>query len=384
MIKALLFDMDGVLADTEDASITIGIEYFKTKGVDASKEDFEPYLGCGERLFFDGTASRLKVRDYSYEEASAFFRERYPEMLSRLYPALPGIEIVQRAKSAGILTAVASSAPRWKVEANIRAIGLALDSFDFIASGENIRRNKPSGDIYRLCLASLGVDSSDAIVFEDTAGGIEAGEDAGCRTVALMTTIDGESASQHNPYAVISDLSAIASFDSASELESMLDSYSSSSSEQAVYGANYISRNAHTLPESFVEKRAIDIAWKAWKNAYVPYSHFPVGAAIVSAATGRIYPGCNVENSSFGGTICAERNAITTAVAAEGAIGIDLVVVVSADDPPAPPCAICRQVLSEFCRSETKLVLLSTNGKIARYSFGELLPHPFVMPNMRK
>lgn len=84
-----------------------------------------------------------------------------------------------------------------------------------------------------------------------------------------------------------------------------------------------------------------------------------------------------MENASYGATICAERNAITTAVAAEGVIGIDMVVVASQSLPPAQPCAVCLQVMSEFIRSETPVILVSTKGKIERYVYSDLLPHPF-------
>ena len=149
------------------------------------------------------------------------------------------------------------------------------------------------------------------------------------------------------------------------------------------YGANLIRPLERRMPDSFIEKRAVEAARKAWEHGYAPYSGFRVGAAVVSAATGRIYPGCNVENSSYGATICAERNAITTAVAAEGVIGIDLIAVYSDDDPPAPPCAVCLQVIAEFARPETRIVLASPRQAPVSYTFSELLPMPFIFPTMR-
>ena len=112
-------------------------------------------------------------------------------------------------------------------------------------------------------------------------------------------------------------------------------------------------------------------------KAYCPYSHFQVGAAVLSASTGRIYSGCNMENASYGATICAERNAITTAVAAEGRIGLDLIVVASRSSHPAPPCAVCLQVISEFALPETPVILINDEGVEERYLFSDLLPHPF-------
>ena len=381
MIEALLFDMDGVLADSEDISIQVGIEYFKTIGVDATRDTFSNALGCGERLFFDKAAENLGV-SYSYDEASAFFKRRYEEIIGDRNIALPGADFVKRAKKAGILTALCSSAPRWKVETNIKGIGLEKADFDFIASGADIKRNKPEKDIYELAMIKLGVSSDVSVVFEDTTGGIESGKRAGCRVVSMMTTIDGAAAEAAGADSVISDLSAIQEFSTPGELEALLfDVFAGTDAVR--YGANLIRPLERKMPRSFTEKRAIEAARKAWENGYAPYSHFKVGAAVVSAATGRIYPGCNVENSSYGATICAERNAITTAIAAEGTIGIDILVVYSDDDPPAPPCAVCLQVIAEFAASDTEIILVTPRTEPVRYTFKELLPMPFIFPTMR-
>ena len=146
MIKALLFDMDGVLADSEGISLEIGLAYFHSIGVNAVKESFASSLGCGERTFFDKTAAVLGVSEppYSYDDASAFFKKEYIERIKDNQIALPGSCIVRKAREKGILTALCSSAPEWKVRANIDAIGLEDKDFDFIASGKDIKRNKHS------------------------------------------------------------------------------------------------------------------------------------------------------------------------------------------------------------------------------------------------
>lgn len=379
MIRALLFDMDGVLADSEGISLEIGIEYFSSIGIKADAASFSSSLGCGERTFFDGAARALGLSgdSYSYDEASAFFRRRYSEIIVDRSIALPGTGIVRMARKAGILVALASSAPEWKVEANIKAIGLEAADFDFIATGADIRRNKPEKDIYALSMIRLGVDESEAVVFEDAAGGIASGKKAGCRVVSMTTTIDHEEALRAGADAVIGNLGDIPPFNTAEELEEML--FGNGKKEPQRYGAVRIVPGRRRAAEAMV----IEAARKAWEHGYAPYSGFRVGAAVVSAATGMIYSGCNVENSSYGATICAERNAITTAVAAEGVIGIDLLVVYSDDDPPAPPCAVCLQVIAEFAHPDTEVVLVSPRTEPVRYRFAELLPHPFIFPTMR-
>ena len=383
MIKAFLFDMDGVLADTEDISISVGIEYFGSLGRRADKKDFESHLGMGEYEFFMGTARDLGIT-ISYKDASAFFKDHYEDLAKHKAIALPGAkEIVQNAKKAGIKVAICSSAPEWKVYKNIELMDLPLSSIDYVVTGEDVRRSKPNPDIYQLALIRFGIEASEALVFEDSKGGIEAGKRAGCPVLAVTNTIDSESAFSAGADVVVSDISAIRAFSTAEEFWSLYLDYSGISEERVLYGAGYITPLKRNLPTLQLEKIAVEEAWKAWRNAYSPYSKYRVGAALISAATGRIYSGCNVENSSYGATICAERNAITTALSCEGKLGIDALFVVSDDDPPAPPCAVCLQVIAEFARPETDIILVSKSGKKHSYKLKDLLPNPFVFPSMR-
>lgn len=116
-------------------------------------------------------------------------------------------------------------------------------------------------------------------------------------------------------------------------------------------------------------------AREAAHNAYAPYSQFPVGAALITT-TGEIIRGCNVENAAYGEAICAERNAITTAVAALGpTVEVDTVAVVGLHAAPCWPCGACRQVLREFnCRS---VIVEDDSGSPIQLPFAELLPHSF-------
>ena len=124
--------------------------------------------------------------------------------------------------------------------------------------------------------------------------------------------------------------------------------------------------------------KLLDAAYAARKNAYAPYSQFLVGAALL-AEDGRVFVGCNVENGSYGATLCAERVAVGSAIAA-GARAFSAIAVVGGKAGEATvtcmPCGICRQVLSAVCKPSL-FVVLEENGAPLIYTLGELLPHAF-------
>ena len=122
-------------------------------------------------------------------------------------------------------------------------------------------------------------------------------------------------------------------------------------------------------------------AAKARKNAYAPYSNFPVGAAVL--AGGEIFAACNVENSAYPLSVCAERNAVAAAVAA-GHRRIDGVAVVGGEGRPAAPCGGCRQVLAEFCPPGTVLIYASGDGEAVETLVGDLLPQAFGPVDLRE
>lgn len=123
----------------------------------------------------------------------------------------------------------------------------------------------------------------------------------------------------------------------------------------------------------------LEAARRARENAVAPFSSFRVGAA-VRAKSGRIYGGCNIENASYGLTLCAERVAIFKALS-EGERGFEAIAVVTDTDRLTPPCGACRQIIWEFC-GDAEVVLGNLKGKVEVHRMAALLPHPFDASNL--
>lgn len=125
--------------------------------------------------------------------------------------------------------------------------------------------------------------------------------------------------------------------------------------------------------ETEMIEQLIEAAMAVRKNAYAPYSAYTVGSAVLTTE-GEIFAGCNVENASLGLTVCAERNAVGTAVAA-GARQFLALAVVTESSPPAAPCGACRQVLTEF--GDFPVFLINVAGDRQSTTVSELQPRPF-------
>ncbi len=383
MISGILFDMDGVLIDSEAYIAQAAIAFFKDLGVEATVADFEPFVGAGENKYIGGVAEKYGLK-LEIEQAKDAVYRKYADLVLGTVGPMPGvIRFLENARAAGLKMAVASSADRSKVEINLRAMGVDESWFDAVISGNQIKHKKPAPDIYQYAAFSLGLGTEDCLVVEDAVNGVKAAHAAGCQCCGITGTFDVHTLFALGANVVMSSLDGFPDFSTIAEFNQVWDELKSLEDDSSVFGAVRVVEKESVFPRDTYLATAIDAATAAREHAYAPYSGFKVGAAIVSAATGRIYSGCNVENSSFGATICAERNAVIHAVAEEGNLGIRMLVVVSDDNPPAPPCAVCLQVLAEFCRPDTEVCLVDLQGKMETYRFDQLLPKPFIFPSVR-
>lgn len=127
------------------------------------------------------------------------------------------------------------------------------------------------------------------------------------------------------------------------------------------------------MPNENLKNKAIE----AMNHSYSPYSNRQVGAAIL-LSNGKTYSGCNIENSSFGATVCAERVAVWKAVSENGGdIQITEIAVATEASPPWSPCGMCRQVINEFVSKDCKISLVNKKGEVVKHTHAELLPHAF-------
>lgn len=134
------------------------------------------------------------------------------------------------------------------------------------------------------------------------------------------------------------------------------------------------------LPEE--QKPLLDAARDAAENAYAPYSKFRVGAA-VDCEDGEIIAGCNMENASYGLTICAERNAIAAAIA-KGHRKFNNIVIYTPLTQFTPPCGACRQVIAEFMPMDAKVTLANDDGRSQTWTVEELLPAAFTPASLNE
>ncbi|MCX9099050.1 cytidine deaminase [Bacillus anthracis] len=129
------------------------------------------------------------------------------------------------------------------------------------------------------------------------------------------------------------------------------------------------------------KKKYIEEANKMLSKAYIPYSKFPVGAALVTKE-GKIYTGCNIENASYGLCNCAERTAIFKAVS-EGERDFSYLVITGETDGPISPCGACRQVITEFCDPKMPVLLTNVKGDEKEVTVEQLLPGAFTNDDLK-
>jgi beta-phosphoglucomutase len=184
-LRAVVFDMDGVLTDSEPLINAAAVAMFRELGLQVQPEDFLPFVGTGENRYLGGVAEKYA---FPVDVASAKRRtyEIYLELVPIQLHAFPGaVELVRRCRASRLKVAVASSADRIKIDANLERIGLPPGEWDAIVGAEDVVRRKPAPDIFLAAARLLELVPGECVVIEDAVNGVQAAKAAGMRCVAV-------------------------------------------------------------------------------------------------------------------------------------------------------------------------------------------------------
>ena len=163
-IRAVIFDMDGVLVDSEPLINESAIVMFKEKGLIVQPDDFLPFVGAGEDRYIGGVAEQYGF-PLDVPAAKKRTYEIYLDLVPSLLEAFPGVmDLIQDCRKAGLLLAVASSADFIKVRANLEKIGLPLQFWDTVLTGEAVLNKKPAPDIFLTAAQRIGVHPAECVV----------------------------------------------------------------------------------------------------------------------------------------------------------------------------------------------------------------------------
>ena len=192
MIRGILFDMDGVLVDSEEYICKAAVLMFERHGLTVKPEDFIPFVGKGENVYIGGVAEKYNF-PVNIEEVKAQTYSIYEEIVKEKLKALPGVfEFIKRAKNRHLKLAVATSADEVKMNVNLSNIGLSSATFDATVNGLEVERKKPFPDIFILAAQKLGLKPEQCLVVEDAVSGVEAAKAAGCKCLGLTTSFSKE------------------------------------------------------------------------------------------------------------------------------------------------------------------------------------------------
>ncbi|MBL9139362.1 MAG: HAD-IA family hydrolase [Verrucomicrobiales bacterium] len=187
-IQAVIFDMDGVLTDSEPLINEAAVAMFRERGIQVHPDDFLPFVGTGENRYIGGVADKHRV-NLDLDEAKRRTYEIYLELVPTKLRAFPGAaEKAREFREQGLKLAVASSADLIKIEANLDQIGLPTSWWNAVVSAEDVVHKKPAPDIFLAAARKLAIPPANCVVIEDAINGVQAALAAGMRCIAVTQT----------------------------------------------------------------------------------------------------------------------------------------------------------------------------------------------------
>lgn len=196
MIQAVIFDMDGVLVDTEEFICEAAMNYFAELGVQVQADDFLEFVGTGENRYIGGVAEKYGVK-IDIGQAKKRVYEIYDTIVRGRIQPLDGVmDFLATCKEKNLKTAVATSADRTKMDINLREMGLSEADFDVCINGLEVEHKKPHPEIFLTAAHKMNIPPANCLVVEDAITGVEAGKAAGCKVLALMTSFSAEQLAQ--------------------------------------------------------------------------------------------------------------------------------------------------------------------------------------------
>lgn len=188
-LRGVIFDMDGVLCDSEELTAEAGCRMFaETYGVQVAPREFEPFVGTGEDRYLGGVAEQRGIKLTMPRDKIRMY-EIYDEIAHGKLAPLPGVtDFITGCRRRGLKLAVASSADSMKVQINLREIGLPASFFDAVLCGEDVIRKKPHPEIFQKAVERLGLAPSECLVVEDAPSGVKAAKAAGCWCLGVTTS----------------------------------------------------------------------------------------------------------------------------------------------------------------------------------------------------
>lgn len=195
-LKGVIFDMDGVLVDSEEFICKAACAMFEEKGHKVDPDDFLEFVGTGENRYLGGVAQKHGIK-LDIEQAKKRTYDIYLEIIVGNLQPLEGVrEFIDLCKSKGLKVAVASSADRRKIDGNLKEIDLPQEIFEAIVSGEDVENKKPAPDIFLLAAEKISLPASDCLVVEDAVTGVAAAKAAGAMCMGLMSSFNEKELAQ--------------------------------------------------------------------------------------------------------------------------------------------------------------------------------------------